>query len=109
MIALNREVRCYFYIMKCIDMKSLLTSAGLVLFYPIWLICALLSDICGLLCTPFDTQRLINTYIQTIRNGQQLGAIWDPIPKQPQPQNIRKIGFEGKPPEQPAEILGPVC
>ena len=74
--------------------------------------CALLKDAVQLIYVPFDTQRLINTYIQTIRNAQQLGNIWEPIPApptQPQQPGVRKIGFEGKPPTQPGQLSGPIC
>ena len=91
-------------------MKSILTSILLGLFWIVWFPCALFKDAVQLFYVPFDTQRLVNTYIQTIRNAQQLGDIWGPVPtQQPQQTGFRKIGFEGKPPEQPHEICGPVC
>ena len=90
-------------------MKSVLTSLGLIIFYPIWLICALASDIVALLTVPCDSQRFVNTYIQTIRNAQSLGKIWDPVEPEEQPSQseVQKIGFTYH--EEDAEIYGPVC
>lgn len=108
-MALNHEVRCYFYSME--KTKSILTSIGMCLFWVVWAPCAFIKDLCALVAVPFDTQRLINTYLQTIRNAQNLGAVWTPVkPTQPQqPSGFRKIGFEGAPPNQPHQISGPVC
>lgn len=92
-------------------MKSLFTTILLCLFWIIWAPCALFKDAIQLLYVPFDTQRLVNTYIQTIRNSQQLRSIWKPAPpQQPQQQTgLRKIGFEGAPPIQPSKLSGPIC
>lgn len=107
-MALNCEVRCYFLYMDTV--KSILTSIGMCLFWVVWAPCAFIKDLCALVAVPFDTQRLINTYIQTIRNAQSIGSVWTPPKPAPQQQTgLRKIGFEGAPPQQPGDISGPVC
>lgn len=94
-------------------MRSILTSIGLCLFWIAWAPCALIKDAVQLLYIPFDTQRLVNTYIQSIRNAQALGPVWTPVPPQtpepPKQTGHRVIGFTGRPPEQPGDINGPVC
>lgn len=71
---------------------------------------AFMKDLCALIYVPFDTQRLANTYVQSIRNVQALGSVWTPVQPQPQQQpGFRKIGFDGAPPTQPGEISGPIC
>lgn len=106
-MALNREARGYF-----LYMRTTFTSILLGLFWIVWAPCAFIKDAVALLAVPFDTQRLVNTYIQTIRNAQALGNIWDPVQQTPIQQvqpGFRKIGFEGAPPHQPDQISGPVC
>lgn len=91
------------------DTRSIFTSIGVCLFWIVWAPCAFIKDALQLLFVPFDTQRLVNTYIQTIHNARAIGSVWDPTsdqPEQPQPE-FRKIGFEGIPDPEPTNPINP--
>lgn len=77
----------------------MLYPLGLCLYWLIWAPLALLKDVAGLLMVPFDTQRCINTYVQTIRNAQALMGLSEPPTQTQSPQQgFRQIGFIPSPP-----------
>lgn len=79
---------------------KLLYVLGIGLYWLVWAPLAFLKDAAGLIAVPFDTQRCINTYIQTIRNAQALMHLNEsPKPTQSQQQQgFRQIGYIPQPP-----------
>lgn len=94
-------------------MKAILTALGAVIFYIFWMPCAVLRDLVNTLYTPFDSERLMRTYLQTIKNARQIQDIWTIDLEEPSttPEEKQPIGFTAYPPvvlQNPADPEAPV-
>lgn len=76
-------------------MKAILTAFGAVIFYIFWMPCAVLRDLVNTLYTPFDSERLMRTYLQTIKNARQIQDIWtiDLAESGTEPEEKQPVGF----------------
>lgn len=77
-------------------LSQIATAIAVFLFWLVWMPCAFIKDLAELIYVPFDSQRCVNTYIQTLRNLQTLVSVWTPIPPEPkkeEQQGFRVMGF----------------
>lgn len=80
-----------------------LYNLGLVLYWLVWVPLALIKDVVQILYVPFDSQRCVGSYIQTIKNIHALADMnYRPQPTQQTPplqQGFRTIGYCPAPPQ----------
>jgi hypothetical protein len=74
---------------------QILTALVVILFYIVWVPCALFKDLIQLFYVPCDMQRMVNTFIATVRNLQALSEVWVPTKTEQTQPPARKqvIGF----------------
>lgn len=70
---------------------NILTFIGFLIFWPVWVVCALAKDVVSLLYVPFSVQRAVNTYGALIHNAQAIVHITDVA----EPEEKKQIGFSG--------------
>lgn len=71
---------------------------GLIIFYPFWVVLAVIKDILCIPLIPFDVERSTSTYAKTIHNIKEISRIhtykFPGQSNEPGPEVRKPIGYE---------------